>query len=110
MPRTGSAAPGADQRLHWPSEAPGILTHRYASTRGAGCAAGAGPIARSGGLHQSWGSPAGWLPGVHGPRPLRLVWMTRGTDGAVPSSMLAYRQLMPDVLSAGSVEVSLHSP
>src|SRR5665647_3454769 len=112
LPHSGSVVLPATLRVHCPSDCPGVFTHREASSSafdGTGFAAGRSPRPRPGGLHQSCAVPALVYPAAaqfQGPRPLRLVSMTK----CLTPATFAYRALRPDVLSAGLSDVSLHSP
>src|SRR3982751_4577779 len=94
---------------HEPSDSPGTLTHRFASSRATPVfAVGRRPSPAPGGLHQlpEWSAPstpADWLEGAaaygvtsSGPLPLRLVSITKCVDGVNgpiqpgPARALAY--------------------
>ena len=87
---------------HAPSDSPGVLIHRYASSNDTPVlAVGRRPAPAPGGLHQL--PPfnvaitlAGWLKGAaakgavsSGPFAFRLVSITKGRVAAAPFSMLA---------------------
>ncbi|GII98626.1 hypothetical protein CLV28_0392 [Sediminihabitans luteus] len=126
-PRAGSTVPDVPRR-HAPSDVPGTLTQRYASTStvptgststvptptvptptvpaGPTPSVGRAPAPRPGGLHHASASapsanpPAG---GVHGPRPLREVSTTRcgasAGSRAIPAA--AYASSYQDVAAPG---------
>src|SRR3954469_9006934 len=76
-PHSGSAVLPGMFRLHWPSDWPGVLIHRYASTSGTPVfAVGRSPRPRPGGLHQVCGSGLD-TEGVQGPWPLRVGSITK---------------------------------
>src|SRR5262245_26950074 len=106
-PHSGSVVEPATPRLHEPSDSPGTLIQRYASTSAfpaTGAAAGRGPSPRPGGLHQSCLSGYA-VDVVHGPLPFRLVSTTKCVAPVAVS-----RVSIPEVFSAGLVEVALQTP
>src|SRR4051812_49644370 len=104
-PHSGSVVAPAMPRLQDPSDSPGTFAQTYASTSGLPVSVVGGiPSPRPGGLHQSCASGYDAV-GFHGPRPLRLVSITKS---AVPG--VENPALIPAVLSARSAAALLPTP